>query len=86
MSSGIVWRIYVGFVADIDIKIWGAPSGPSMPFLDSDTCAEGGYLSVPGFSFLYNAIHGWIMRRIMDERVVWWKSFTKNDHNVLYYM
>jgi hypothetical protein len=23
MSSGIVWRIYVGFVADIDIKILG---------------------------------------------------------------
>jgi hypothetical protein len=35
------WQIYVGFVADIDIKILRAPLGPSMPFLDSDTCAKG---------------------------------------------
>jgi hypothetical protein len=45
------WRqqIYVGFVADIDIKILG------MPFLDSDTCAEGrGHLFLPGFSSLYD--------------------------------
>jgi hypothetical protein len=55
------WQIYVGFVADVDIK-WGAPPlGPSMPFLDSDTCAEGGgYLFLPGFSSLYDAIHGWM--------------------------
>jgi hypothetical protein len=26
---------------DIDIKILGCPPGPGMPFLDSDTCAEG---------------------------------------------
>ncbi len=26
MSSGMVWRIYVGFVADIDIKILGVPT------------------------------------------------------------
>ncbi len=33
MSSGIVWRIYVGFVADIDIKILGVPPpGLGMPF------------------------------------------------------
>jgi len=35
-----------------------------MPFLDSDTCAEGrggGYLFLPGFSSLYDAIHGWMM-------------------------
>jgi hypothetical protein len=33
-----------------------------MPFLDSDTCAEGagGYLFLPGFSLLYDAIHGWM--------------------------
>jgi hypothetical protein len=36
-------QIYVGFVADIDIKILGVPPlGPGMPFLDSDTCAERG--------------------------------------------
>jgi hypothetical protein len=70
-------QIYAGFVADIDIKILGVPPlGPGMPFLDRDTCAErGGYLFLPGFSSLYDAIHRW-----MDE------SFTKNDHDVLYYM
>jgi hypothetical protein len=31
---------------------------------------------------MYDAIHGWMMRR-MDG---WMKSFTKNDHDVLYYM
>jgi hypothetical protein len=42
-SSGIVWRIYVGFVTDIDIKILGVPPPKlGMPFLDSDTCAKGG--------------------------------------------
>jgi hypothetical protein len=36
-------QIYVGFVVDIDIKILGVPHvGLGMPFLDSDTCAEGG--------------------------------------------
>jgi hypothetical protein len=37
-------QIYVGFVADIDIKILGVPPplGPSMPFLDKDACAERG--------------------------------------------
>jgi hypothetical protein len=34
---------------------------PGMPFLDRDTCAEGGvYLFLPGFSSLYDAIHGWM--------------------------
>jgi hypothetical protein len=48
-------QIYVGFVADIDIKIFGVPPlGLGMPFLDRDTCAEGrGYLFLPGFSSLY---------------------------------
>jgi hypothetical protein len=40
----------------------------------------GGYLFLPGFSSLYDAIHGW-MDGSHDE-----KSFTKNDHDVLYYM
>jgi hypothetical protein len=54
--------------------------GPGMPFLDSYTCAEGGgYLFLPGFSLLYDAIHGWMMGR-MDG----WKKF--HDHDVLYYM
>jgi hypothetical protein len=43
-----------------------------MPFLDNDTCAErGGYLFLPGFFFLYDAIHGWMMGR-MDG---WTESF-----------
>jgi hypothetical protein len=34
-------KIYVGFVADIDIKILGVPPlGLGMFFLDSDTCAK----------------------------------------------
>jgi len=55
MSSSIVWRIYVGFVVDIDIKIVGVPPPrPGMPFLNNDTCAEGGegYLFLLGFSSL----------------------------------
>jgi hypothetical protein len=31
----------------------------------------GGYLFLPGFSSLYDAIHGWMMGR-MDGRVTWW--------------
>jgi hypothetical protein len=61
MSSGIVWRIYVRFVADINIKILGVPPPrPSMPFLNNDTSAEGGYLFMLGFSSMYDAIHGWM--------------------------
>jgi hypothetical protein len=59
-------QIYVGFVADIDIKILGVPPPlePGMPFLDSDTCAEEeGYLFLPRLSSLYDAIHGWMRIR-----------------------
>jgi len=60
MSSDIVWRIYVGFVTDIDIGAPPTPPGLGMPFVDRDTCAEGGdYLFLPGFFSLYDAIHGW---------------------------
>jgi hypothetical protein len=70
-------QIYVGFVADIDIKILGVPPPSDVPFLDNDkdTCEEGGYLFLPRFSSLYDAIHEWMTRR-----------FTKNDHDILYYM
>jgi hypothetical protein len=54
--------------------------GPGMPFLDSETCTErGGYLFLPAFSSLYDAIHGWMMGQ-MDG----WKKL--HDHDVLYYM
>jgi hypothetical protein len=41
-----------------------------------------GYLFLPGFSSLYDAIPGWMTGR-MDG---WMESFTKNDHDVLYYI
>jgi hypothetical protein len=58
------------FWSDINIR---PPLGLGMTFLDSDTCAEGGgvYLFMPGFSSLYDAIHGWMMGR-MDG---WMESF-----------
>jgi hypothetical protein len=51
--------------------------GPNMPFLDSDTCAEGGgggaraKLFMPRFFSMYDAIHGWMTGR-MDG---WMESF-----------
>jgi hypothetical protein len=43
MGKGQRQQIYVGFVADINIKILRCPPlGPGMPFLDSDTCTERG--------------------------------------------
>jgi hypothetical protein len=78
----------VGFVADIDIKILGvggrpparpaaARAGPGMPFLDSNTWAEGRgvYLFLPGFSSLYDAIHGW-----MTGRTDGWTGHVKKIH------
>ncbi len=39
--------------------------GLAMPFLDNDTCVEGGgYLFLPRFFSLYDAIHGWMTRRM----------------------
>jgi hypothetical protein len=48
-----------------------------MPFLDSDTCAEGG-LFISARVFFPVWCHLW-----MDG---WMKSFTINNHDVLYYM
>jgi len=93
MSSGIVWRIYVGFVANIDIKILEVhPLGPGMPFLDSDTCTEGGG---GGGLFIYVRVffpvwcHPWMddgTDRWMDRRVMWWKKIHKKQpqHLLLY--
>jgi hypothetical protein len=56
-------QIYVGFVADIDIKILGCPPprGPGHAFPRQGHMRRGrGYLVLPGFSSLYDAIHGWI--------------------------
>jgi hypothetical protein len=56
------WQIYVGFVADIDIKILGVPPplGAGMLFLERGA----GYLFLPRFSSLYDAIHGWMTGRM----------------------
>jgi hypothetical protein len=58
-----------------------------MPFLDSNTCAEGGlFIYVRVFFLVW--CHPWMdegMDGWMDWRVTW-KSFTKNDHDVVYYM
>ncbi len=43
-------------------KFWGCPPRPGMPFLDSDTCAEGGRLFISArVFFLYDALRGWMM-------------------------
>jgi hypothetical protein len=38
-----------------------------MYFLDNDTCAKGGLFILPGFSSLYDAIHGW-MEKLHEKR------------------
>jgi hypothetical protein len=52
-----------------------------MPFLDNDTCAEGGYLFLPRFFSLYDAIHGWMMGQ-MDG----WKASFRPRRPLLYVM
>ncbi len=77
-------QIYVGFVADIDMEILGVPPfGPSMPFQDSDTCAGAGGLFISARVFFPVWCHPW-----MDDGTDGWmdRNFTKNDHDVLYYM
>ncbi len=73
-----MWKIYVEFVADIDIKILRVPlPRVGHAFLRQRLMRrEGGLFIFAKFFSMYDAIHGW-----MDE-----KSFVKNDHDVLYYM
>jgi hypothetical protein len=76
-------KYMLGLLLILISKSWGCPPlGPGMPFLHSDTCTGGGRVVYfcPGFSSLYDAIHGW-MDGSRDE-----KSFPKNNHDVLYYM
>jgi hypothetical protein len=51
---------------------------PGMPFLDRDTCAEGG-LFISARVFFPVWCHPW-----MDDRTDGWKKL--HDHDVLYYM
>jgi hypothetical protein len=54
-----MWRRYVGFVVDIDIKILGVPSPEAgHAFLKQRHMSRGGdYLFLSGFSSPYDAIH-----------------------------
>jgi hypothetical protein len=63
-------------------NLGGAPPGPGMPFLESDTCAGGGNLFLSGFSSLYDAIHGWMTGR-MDG---WKKLHEKGPRRPLLYV
>jgi hypothetical protein len=68
-------KYVLGLLLILISKSWGCPPlGLGMPFLDSDTCAKGGggYLFLPGFSSLYDAIHGW-----MTGRMDGWKASRK---------
>ncbi len=62
MGKDRKWQIYVGFVADIDIKILGVPllaAGHAFP--RQRHMRKGGcYLFLPGCLSLYDAIHGWM--------------------------
>jgi len=68
----------LGLLLILISKSWGCPPplGLGMPFLDRNTCIEGeGYLFLPGFSSLYDAIYGW-MTGWMDG----WTSHVKKLH------
>jgi hypothetical protein len=66
MSSGIVWRIYVGFVVNIDI-LRVPPPGPGHAFPKQEHMLRGGvYLFLSGFLLCMMPIHGW-MSRCMDK-------------------
>ncbi len=71
-------KILLGLLLILISKSWGSPPpGPGMPFLDSNTWAEGRgvYLFLPGFSSLYDAIHGW-----MTGRTDGWTGHVKKIH------
>jgi hypothetical protein len=56
-----------------------------MPFLDNDTCAEGGlFIFVKVFFLVW--CHPWMDDETNGWMDGWMESFMKNDHNVLYYM
>jgi len=70
-------------------KSWGCPPlGLGMPFLDSNTCAEGGGVFIFARVFFLVWCHPWMNDKTdgwMDGRVTW-KSFTKSKHDILYYI
>jgi hypothetical protein len=76
-------QICVSFVADIDIKILGVPPlGAGHAFWKQWHMRRGeDYLFLPGF-FLPGWCHPWMG----DEMNGWMECFTKNDHDILYYI
>jgi hypothetical protein len=77
-------KYVLGLLLILISKSWGCPPlGLGMPFLDSDTCAKGGgVLFISARVFFLVWCHPW-----MDDGTDgWMESFTKNDHDVLYYM
>ncbi len=69
-------RYMLGMLLILISKSWGCPSlGPGMPFLNRTHAQRGGYLFLPGFSSLYDAIHGW-MTGWMDGWKTSWKTTT----------
>jgi hypothetical protein len=83
-------KIYVGFVADIDIKILGVPPpgvGHAFPGQWHMRKGGGGGLFISAQVFFPVWCHPWMDDGTdgrMDGRVTW-KNFMKNDHDVLYY-
>jgi hypothetical protein len=59
-------KIYVEFVANIDIKILGVPrpwGWACFSYITTHAHRGQGYLFLPRFSSLYDVIHGWMMGR-----------------------
>jgi hypothetical protein len=63
------------------------PLGLGMPFLDNDTCVKGGVIYFcQGFFSLYDAIHGWMMGRMMEQMDGWKKLHEKRPRRHLLYV
>jgi hypothetical protein len=83
MSLGIVWRIYVGFVVDIDIKILGVPPpgvGHAFPRQQHmRKGGEGGVLFISTRVFFPVRYHPW-MDDGTNEWMDGWTSHVKKLH------
>jgi hypothetical protein len=54
MSLGIVWRIYVGFVVDIDIKILKVPNVNLNPVPNAHVCVfDGTYYKITIANYIF---------------------------------
>jgi len=75
LVSNIGYMIYINAFPYFHQKSWGAPSGAGHAFPRQWHMRRGvvGYLFLPGFSSMNDAIHGWMTGRI-DGWVSWWKK------------